>query len=90
MLILQICVANCKFCNFFRPPKHPEVYITSINQYKKKINETIKFGGDQILIQGGHHPDLGLEYYCNLFKDLKALLSKFKITLGSTGNSSYL
>ena len=73
------CVANCKFCNFFRPPKHPEVYITSINQYKKKINETIKFGGDQILIQGGHHPDLGLEYYCNLFKDLKALYPNLRL-----------
>jgi len=73
------CVANCKFCNFFRPPKHPEVYITSINQYKKKIDETIKFGGDQILIQGGHHPDLGLEYYCNLFKDLKALYPNLRL-----------
>ena len=37
------CVANCKFCNFFRPPKHPEVYITSIEHYKKKNDETIKF-----------------------------------------------
>lgn len=50
------CVANCKFCNFFRPPKHPEVYITTIEEYKRKIEETIKFGGDQILLQGGHHP----------------------------------
>ena len=73
------CVANCKFCNFFRPPKHPEVYITTINQYKKKIDETIKFGGDQILIQGGHHPDLGLEYYCNLFKDLKDLYPNLRL-----------
>ena len=73
------CVANCKFCNFFRPPKHPEVYITTINQYKKKIDETIKFGGDQILIQGGHHPDLGLEYYCNLFKDLKELYPNLRL-----------
>lgn len=73
------CVANCKFCNFFRPPKHPEVYITSIDQYKKKIDETIKFGGDQILIQGGHHPELGLEYYCNLFKDLKALYPNLRL-----------
>ena len=69
----NMCVANCKFCNFFRPPKHPEVYITSINQYKKKIDETVKFGGDQILIQG-HHPDLGLKYYCDLFKELKSLI----------------
>lgn len=73
------CVANCKFCNFFRPPKHPEVYITSIEEYKAKIEETIKFGGDQILLQGGHHPDLGLEYYCNLFKDLKDLFPNVRL-----------
>lgn len=73
------CVANCKFCNFFRPPKHPEVYITSIEQYKQKIEETLKYGGDQILIQGGHHPDLGLEFYTNLFKELKNLYPNVRL-----------
>ena len=73
------CVANCKFCNFFRPPKHPEVYITSIEQYKQKIDETLKYGGDQILIQGGHHPDLGLEFYTNLFKELKTLYPNIRL-----------
>ena len=73
------CVANCKFCNFFRPPKHPEVYITSIEQYKQKIDETLKYGGDQILIQGGHHPELGLEFYTNLFKELKTLYPNVRL-----------
>ncbi len=73
------CVANCKFCNFFRHPKHSEVYITSIEQYKKKIDETIKFGGDQILIQGGHHPDLGLDFYSSLFKELKKLYPSVRL-----------
>lgn len=73
------CVANCKFCNFFRPPKDPEVYITSIEQYKQKIEETLKYGGDQILIQGGHHPDLGLEFYTNLFKELKTLYPNVRL-----------
>ena len=73
------CVANCKFCNFFRPPKHPEVYVTSIEQYKQKIEETLKYGGDQILIQGGHHPDLGLEFYTNLFKELKTLYPNVRL-----------
>ena len=73
------CVANCKFCNFFRHPKHPEVYITTIEQYKKKIEETITFGGDQILLQGGHHPDLGLEFYTNLFRELKTLYPDIKL-----------
>lgn len=65
------CIANCKFCNFFRHPKHEEVYITDIKTYKRKIEETIKYGGDQLLLQGGHHPELGIDYYVNLFKQLK-------------------
>ena len=73
------CVANCKFCNFFRPPKHPEVYITTIEQYKKKIKETIKFGGNQILLQGGHHPKLGIAFYTNLFRELKTLYPQIKL-----------
>ena len=51
----NVCIANCKFCNFFRIPGHPEAYITDIETYKKKIEETIKWGGDQLLLQGGHH-----------------------------------
>ncbi len=73
------CVANCKFCNFFRPPQHPEVYITSIEEYKEKLEETIKYGGDQILLQGGHHPELGLEFYTNLFKELKTLYPNVRL-----------
>ena len=73
------CVANCKFCNFFRPPNHKEVYVTTIDQYKRKIEETIKYGGDQILIQGGHHPKLGLAYYCDLFNELKSLYPNIRL-----------
>ncbi len=73
------CNANCKFCNFFRHPKHKDVYITDIETYKIKIKETIKYGGDQLLLQGGHHPNLGLAYYCQLFKKLKALYPQIKL-----------
>ncbi len=73
------CNANCKFCNFFRHPKHKEVYITDIETYKIKIEETIKFGGDQLLLQGGHHPDLGLDYYTKLFSELKTLYPEIKL-----------
>ena len=73
------CTANCKFCNFFRHPKHEEVYVTDIETYKTKIEETIKYGGDQLLLQGGHHPDLGLDYYCNLFKELKSLYPNIRL-----------
>jgi len=75
----NVCVANCKFCNFFRPPKHKEVYITDIETYERKIEETIKYGGDQLLLQGGHHPDLGLDYYCDLFKRLKSLFPNIRL-----------
>ena len=73
------CTANCKFCNFFRHPKHEEVYITDLKEYKKKIKETIKYGGDQLLLQGGHHPALGLDYYTKLFRELKALFPAIKL-----------
>jgi cyclic dehypoxanthinyl futalosine synthase len=79
----NVCVANCKFCNFFRIPGHEEAYITDIETYKKKIEETIKYGGDQLLLQGGHHPELGLSFYVNLFKELKSLYPNIKLhTLG--------
>ena len=62
----NVCIANCKFCNFYRIPGHKDAYITDIETYKKKIEETIKYGGDQLLLQGGHHPELGLSFYVNL------------------------
>tara|TARA_Y100000589_G_scaffold319826_1_gene348886 strand:+ start:12387 stop:13511 length:1125 start_codon:yes stop_codon:yes gene_type:complete len=73
------CIANCKFCNFFRPPGHKEVYVTSIEEYKPKIEETIRYGGDQLLLQGGHHPDLGLDFYTNLFSELKDLYPQIRL-----------
>jgi len=79
----NVCIANCKFCNFYRIPGSPDAYITDIETYKKKIEETIKYGGDQLLLQGGHHPDLGLSFYVNLFKELKSLYPNIKLhTLG--------
>lgn len=75
----NVCIANCKFCNFFRRPGHEESYITTIEEYKQKIEETFAFGGEQLLLQGGHHPDLGLDYYVNLFRQLKELYPNLKL-----------
>ncbi len=75
----NVCIANCKFCNFYRIPGHTESYITDIETYKRKIEETIQYGGDQLLLQGGHHPDLGLSFYVNLFKELKTLYPAVKL-----------
>ncbi len=79
----NVCVANCKFCNFYRIPGHPESYITDIDTYKRKIEETFRWGGDQLLLQGGHHPKLGLSFYTDLFRQLKSLYPQLKLhTLG--------
>lgn len=75
----NVCNANCKFCNFYRRPGHEEAYITTIAEYKQKIEETFQFGGEQLLLQGGHHPDLGLAYYVDLFKTLKNLYPNLKL-----------
>jgi len=75
----NVCIANCKFCNFYRRPGHRESYVTSIEEYKQKIEETFAFGGEQLLLQGGHHPDLGLDFYCNLFRELKSLYPELKL-----------
>jgi cyclic dehypoxanthinyl futalosine synthase len=79
----NVCIANCKFCNFYRIPGHPEAYITDINTYVKKIEETFLWGGDQLLLQGGHHPKLGLSFYVDLFSELKSRYPNLKLhTLG--------
>ncbi|MFZ1456936.1 MAG: radical SAM protein, partial [Saprospiraceae bacterium] len=75
----NVCIANCKFCNFYRRPGHEESYITTIAEYKQKIEETFALGGEQLLLQGGHHPDLGLSYYVDLFKELKSLYPNLKL-----------
>lgn len=67
----NVCIANCKFCNFYRIPGHAEAYITDMPTYRKKIEETLRYGGDQLLLQGGHHPELGLDFYTNIFRAIK-------------------
>jgi cyclic dehypoxanthinyl futalosine synthase len=75
----NVCIANCKFCNFFRVPGHPESYITTMEQYRAKIEETMRYGGRQLLLQGGHHPELGLKFYTDTFRQLKAEFPQIKL-----------
>lgn len=75
----NVCIANCKFCNFYRIPGHSESYITTIDQYRQKIEETFRYGGEQLLLQGGHHPELGLKFYADLFRELKSLYPRLKL-----------
>lgn len=71
--ITNICISGCKFCNFYRTAASADAYITSIDEYKSKIDEMHRLGGNQLLLQGGLHPKLGLKFYCNLFSQLKQL-----------------
>ena len=72
----NICINKCRFCAFYREVDDPEAYILSKRKLFNKIKETIACGGTQILMQGGLHPDLGLDYYIDL---LKAIKEKFQI-----------
>ncbi|MGM0667567.1 MAG: CofH family radical SAM protein [Bacteroidota bacterium] len=69
--ITNVCFSQCKFCNFCRRPGDPEAYITGIDEYRQKIKELFEKGGRQLLLQGGMHPSLGLNYYTALFRRLK-------------------
>ena len=68
----NICVNKCKFCAFYREADSPDAYILSRDEIFKKIEETIAQGGTQILMQGGVHPDLGIDYFEDLFRSIKA------------------
>ena len=65
------CTAVCDFCAFYRPPDHPEVYVLPIETLLKKIEETVELGGDQILLQGGLHPKLPIEWYEDMLRSIK-------------------
>ncbi len=67
----NICVNKCKFCAFYREAESPEAYLLPKEVIFKKIDETIAQGGTQILMQGGVHPDLGIEYFEDLFSSIK-------------------
>lgn len=77
--ITNACMVRCRFCNFHRPPGDEEVYITSTEQYREKINYLFQRGGDQVLLQGGIHPALGLKFYKDLFETLKAMFPALKL-----------
>ncbi len=77
--ITNVCVAQCKFCNFYRRIDADDTYITTIAEYKQKIDELYEIGGNQVLLQGGLHPKLGLKFYKDLFSELKTLYPGLKL-----------
>ncbi|MCC9609140.1 dehypoxanthine futalosine cyclase [Blastopirellula sp. JC732] len=67
----NVCTAVCDFCAFYRGPKSDEGYVLSQEQLIAKVQETIELGGEQILLQGGLHPQFKLEWYEEMLSDLK-------------------
>ncbi len=67
----NVCTTSCRFCAFYRPPGHPEGYVLSREELGKKLQEVVDAGGVQILLQGGLHPDLRIEWYEDLFRWMK-------------------
>jgi cyclic dehypoxanthinyl futalosine synthase len=65
------CTAVCDFCAFYRPANHPEMYVLSTEVLHAKIQETLDLGGDQILMQGGLHPTLPLEWYEDMLRGIR-------------------
>lgn len=72
----NVCTAQCAFCAFYRDLPAKDGYVLSKDEFRQKIDETLELGGEQILLQGGLHPDLGIEYYEELFQWMKATYPK--------------
>jgi cyclic dehypoxanthinyl futalosine synthase len=75
----NICVARCNFCAFYRPVGSGDGYVLGFDEIFRKIDETIALGGEQLLLQGGHNPDLPIEWYEDLFRGVKARYPAFKL-----------
>jgi cyclic dehypoxanthinyl futalosine synthase len=75
----NVCVARCNFCAFYRPVGSSAGYVLSFEEIFRKIDETIAVGGIQLLLQGGHNPDLPLTWYEDLFRAVKQRYPAFKL-----------
>jgi cyclic dehypoxanthinyl futalosine synthase len=68
----NVCITDCGFCAFYRRPKHEESYVLDRDVLLEKVRETAELGGRQILMQGGHHPYLKTDWWCDLIADIHA------------------
>jgi cyclic dehypoxanthinyl futalosine synthase len=75
----NVCVARCAFCAFYRPVGSPDGYVLGFDDIFRKIDETIELGGGQLLLQGGHNPDLPIEWYEDLFRAVKQRYPAFRL-----------
>ncbi len=77
--LTNICFSQCTFCNFCRKKGSADAYVTSMDEYIRKIDELYSLGGDQLLLQGGMNPDLDLDFYTELFRKLRKLYPTLKL-----------
>ena len=75
----NVCVARCNFCAFYRPVGSAEGYVLGFDEILAKIEETMSVGGNQLLLQGGHNPDLPIAWYEDLFRTVKKRYPAFKL-----------
>jgi cyclic dehypoxanthinyl futalosine synthase len=75
----NVCNVVCTFCAFYRRPGHEETYVHSLDEIRRKIDETIALGGTGVLMQGGLHPDFGIEWYEELLRTLHAEYPRFQL-----------
>src|SRR5215468_3734275 len=68
----NVCVTACKFCAFYRAPKHEEGWSHSMDEILRRCAEAVDLGATQVMLQGGHHPEFGVEYYEQLFQTVKS------------------
>jgi cyclic dehypoxanthinyl futalosine synthase len=67
----NVCNVYCKFCNFYRTEKDRDAYVLTHGEIDAKVEELVSLGGNQILMQGGHHPRLGIDFYLDLLSHLR-------------------
>ncbi len=75
----NVCNVVCTFCAFYRRPGAPDTYVRTFDEICEKIDETIALGGTGVLMQGGLHPDFGIEWYEDLLRSLRAKYPNFQL-----------
>ncbi len=84
----NVCVTACRFCAFYRPPKHPEGWSHDLDEILRRCAEAVELGATQVMLQGGHHPEYGVEYYERMFRAVKQEFPQ--LVLHSLGPSEIL
>lgn len=88
--ITNVCITGCRFCNFSCSKNSVSAYVTTRDDYRKKINELFALGGNQLLLQGGLNPALDLRFHCELFRWMKSEFPQLKLHALSPAEVDYM